>query len=374
METVITSQPLFKRDSTGKIREWFYEVGKDSTSVAWRTVAGTQDGKKVTSEWRTVEQKNVGKANETSLDEQALLEAEADEKKKLDRGYFRDISDVDTFTKIKPMLASKHEDAKYDFTEKEYYSQPKLDGIRCIARANGLWSRAGKEIIAVPHIMEALKPFFDANPDAILDGELYNHDLKDDFNKITSLVRKAKPKPSDIEEAKDLVQYHIYDVISSDKDFYDRWLSIKPKINFGKELVHVETTRITTQPYMDGLYAEYIGDGYEGQMIRVNGPYQENKRSKLLMKRKDFITEEYRVLGVYEGQGNWSGCIKRFELIDDKGNEFGAGVRGTQDKLSELFESGKQPDWATLRYFELTPDGIPRFPVVIDYGYGQRED
>ena len=75
-----------------------------------------------------------------------------------------------------------------------------------------------------------------------------------------------------------------------------------------------------------------------------------------------------------EGKGNWSGYTKRFVLIMKNGTEFGSGVRGNQAQLKELWESGKNPTWATCRYFELTPDGVPRFPVVIDYGYGARED
>jgi len=31
-------------------------------------------------------------------------------------------------------------------------------------------------------------------------------------------------------------------------------------------------------------------------------------------------------------------------------------------------------NWATCRYFELSNDGVPRFPVTIDYGKGVRND
>ena len=81
------------------------------------------------------------------------------------------------------------------------YSQPKLDGIRCIVRKEGDTligrTRNGKEIECIPHILKSLNGFFLAHPKAILDGELYNHDLRDNFNKITSLVRKQRPIKSD---------------------------------------------------------------------------------------------------------------------------------------------------------------------------------
>lgn len=369
MNIVKTSNTIYKRDSKGSIRVWRYEVGTDGVDWAWRTVAGLQDGKLVESGWTKVEQKNIGKANETSLEQQANLEAEAEMTKKLDRGYFKNEADIDSFEKVKPMLAAKYENAKLEFP---VYSQPKLDGIRCIARRDGLWTRQGKEIISVPHIHESLKELFDKNPDLVLDGELYNHDLKDDFNKITSLVRKTKPKPEDIKEAKDLVQYHVYDVVM-DAPLTERMDFIN-ELNFKDPIVPVATLKADGQESLDQAYAEYIGDGYEGQMVRTNGVYQQNKRSKFLLKRKEFITAEYLVVGVSEGKGNWSGMIKRFHLVDGHGYPFDAGVRGTQDQMRELFESEKTPEWATLRYFELTPDGVPRFPVVIDYGYGKRED
>lgn len=376
MEIKEQTSTLFKRDSKGKVREWFAMTGTDSTNWYWCAVSGLDDGKKVQSGWKLVEQKNVGKANETSLEEQAVAEMMAEFSKKSERGYFSSLSNIDTFEKIKPMLASKHEDAKYDFNNEVYYSQPKLDGIRCIARRNGLWSRSGKEIVAVPHIVEELRVFFEKYPDAILDGELYNHDLRDDFNKITSLVRKTKPTLHDFEEAKALVEYHVYDMIVVPDDaalFIDRWQWFYNQ-GFDQCVKVVKTTAIGDIENMDVAYGEYLQDGYEGQMIRKNTQYEQNKRSKSLIKRKEFLTDEFAVIAVEEGKGNWAGHIKRFVLTLPGGPQFGAGVRGTQDVMKAMFESNDVPTWATLRYFTPTPDGIPRFPVVIDWGTGQRED
>jgi ATP-dependent DNA ligase len=109
-------------------------------------------------------------------------------------------------------------------------------------------------------------------------------------------------------------------------------------------------------------------------MIRKNTVYEQNKRSKSLIKRKEFLTDEFPVVAVEEGKGNWSGHIKRFILALPGGTQFGAGVRGTQETMATMFESKEVPSWATLRYFTPTPDGIPRFPVVIDWGTGKRED
>ena len=373
IDIIAGTSPLYKRDSKGKVRVWRAEVGVSGASCFWRTIAGLDDGKHVESGWKVVEQKNVGKANETSLEDQAVAEMMADFNKKAERGYFRLIGDIDKFDKIKPMLASKHEDAKYDFEKNTYYSQPKLDGIRCVARKDGLWSRSGKLLLSVPHISEELKALFVTNPDVILDGELYNHDLRENFNKITSLVRKTKPTPEDIEESKLLVDYHVYDVISHPGTFSERsdWFASQ---GFNGSVQTVETTKVATPEVLDDIYGLYLEDGYEGQMVRTDSTYQQNKRSKGLIKRKEFLTDEYDVLRVEEGKGNWAGTIKRFVMQTENGQESGAGVRGSQELMGAMFESKEVPTWCTLRYFAPTPDGIPRFPVVIDWGMGQRND
>jgi len=175
MKTVLTSETLYKLDSKGKTRVWHAETGTDGTRWGLRSIAGLEDGKKVTSEWTFVEQKKVGRSNETSLEEQAASEMASEVQKKKDRGYFTDLKNIDTFDKFKPMLAEKFEDVTLDWKSGYVYSQPKLDGIRCIARKDGLWTRSGKEIPAVPHIWESLQEFFAQHPNMILDGELYNH-------------------------------------------------------------------------------------------------------------------------------------------------------------------------------------------------------
>ena len=120
------------------------------------------------------------------------------------------------------------------------------------------------------------------------------------------------------------------------------------------------------------MYSQYTEDGYEGQMIRNNAAY-ENKRSKNLLKRKEFITEEFDVVEVLEGSGNWAGYAKHFVLTD--GTEtFKSGVRGNQETLKALLEQEEKPTWVTCRFFERSVDYIPRFPVVIDWGIGERND
>ena len=123
---------------------------------------------------------------------------------------------------IKAMLAHKYNEDKADYPA---FIQPKLDGVRCLFTAKGAFSRANNQFMNVEHIEKALKPFFAKNPTAILDGELYNHGLKDDFEKIISLVKKRKPTDLDKAEATELVQYHVYDIASMTIGAYSTRLS-----------------------------------------------------------------------------------------------------------------------------------------------------
>ena len=377
MQNIVSLDPLYKRDSKGKVRIWTMQVGFNNENEAGiRTISGLVDGQKVTSEWNLTEAKNVGRSNATTAKTQAEFEAQAEWTKNVDKDYFVDANDIDSYTAFKPMLA-------HDFTKTPVTSgitQPKLDGIRMVVNSRGLYSRSNKEIVAVPHIAEALADFIKDHPTVTLDGELYNHELKDNFQKITSLVRKTVNLGADeLAESKELVQYHIYDMFDSanpNMTFMQRYNWIQKNVHLvNKKAVGIHLVPVAiceTSEEIDVMYGEYTTAGYEGQMIRQDAVY-ENKRSKNLLKRKEFITEEYEVVQVHEGQGNWAGYAKRLTLKMADGTTFSSGIRGSQAKLKELLEN-PNIDWATCRYFELSNDGVPRFPVTIDYGIGERSD
>jgi len=372
MKNITALDPLYKRDSKNQVRIWTVEVGHDELDVAGiRSISGLVDGEKITSVWNISHPTNTGRSNARNAVEQAHFEAQAQWTKKADKEYFASVEDIDSYKLFKPMLA-------HDFTKtpvESGYTQPKLDGIRCIIDVNGMHTRGGKPINSCPHIWESVQHIIKLNPSIVLDGELYNHELKADFQKIVSLVRKVKCRPEEIEEAAQKVEYHIYDMFDHNKPdmlFLDRAMWISCNINADK-IVLVETRKCDTPEQIDHMYGTYTQAGFEGQMIRQNIKY-ESKRSKGLLKRKEFTTEEFEVVSVEEGQGAWTGYAKRFVLKLDDGRTFSSGVRGSQAQLKSLLDAETKPTWATCRFFELSNDGVPRFPVVIDYGVGQRAD
>jgi ATP-dependent DNA ligase len=366
-------ETIYKKTKTGATQEWTIEV----VGNKYRTHSGQVGGAITTNEWTICYGKNIGRANETTDKEQTMAEAVAKRTKKLESGYFENIKHINKTQYFEPMLAAKWEDCK-DKVTYPIFSQPKLDGIRCIVTKDGMFSRNGKPIISAPHIFESLKPLFEVMPDLIFDGELYADKFANDFNKIVSLVKKTKPTDADLKESKKNIQYWIYDLPDNDILFGYRCEKLHELIEnynvFNKYCVEVETQICNDEDEVTGLYEEYVDNGFEGQMLRTNGKY-ENKRSKNLLKHKSFVDDEYTILDIVEGEGNRTGTAGYmvFETID--GKPFKSNVKGTWDETAEMLKSkkkliGKQ---ATIKYFNLTPDGIPRFPYVINIDRNEYE-
>jgi len=361
---------LYKLDSLGKLRTWCMQL--EYETGGYRTLAGLADGKQATSGWTMP----LPKSQATSAD-QGEFEVRAAVKHQLDREYHDSPDTVGTAKMIEPMLAKT-----YDKFPGAGTFDPKFDGIRCIADINGLWTRQGQPIVAVPHLHAVLTPAFERYPDAIFDGELYNHDLREDFGAISSIVRKKNPTADQFAAAEKIMQYHIYDLVTGTGNRGERkrqaW-DILRDTDVPLGWVHVVMgERITSELELRQAYGEAIGNGYEGGIFAPDGyEYELGRRSKGLLKMKDFITKEFKLLRLEEGKGNWAGAIKRAILQNDGGEcgEFGAGIRGSYAAGKALMGAVvTDKSTATVRYFMRSPDGVPRFPVVVDIQLEGRND
>jgi DNA ligase-1 len=351
---------LYKRTSTGKVQTWFAEVSGDS----YRTTSGQEDGKKTTTEWTVCMPKNVGRSNELTAEQQAVAEVQAMYAHKEARDYHTTSDNVDVQMRFNPMLAHKWKDRKDKIKGERIFTQPKLDGMRCIATIDGLWSREGKPIVSAPHIHYDLQRHFDANPDLVLDGELYNHDLKDDFNTIISACKKKKnPTAEQLAVSKDLIQYWVYDMPSHSGPFENRSAALQGLLcdEADTAIVTVETIEIQYDQ-VDEFAGKVIGEGFEGLMVRLNGKY-ENKRSNNLIKWKEMQDDEFVIVDIMAGTGNRSGMAASVTLQIEPGVLFSAGVIGNFDYCKKLLADkalhiGKK---GTVIFQNLTPAGIPRF-------------
>ena len=346
---------LYSRAINGKINEYVIEIENNK----YRTISGYTDGVKTVSEWKVCAAKSY-----CTAEEQAMKEATAIHRKKMETGSFENIADIDNETYFEPMLAHDWHKEKHKIRY-PIYSQPKLDGIRCIVRKDGMWSRNGKRIISAPHIFEAMESLFKDNPDLIFDGELYADKFANDFNAICSLVKKTKPTAEDLNTSAKNIQYHVYDLPSHNRIFSDRF-NMLWSLDLPECCILVETTQIFEDDEIMPIYYDYIDKGYEGQMIRLDKSY-ENKRSKSLLKHKSFIDEEYTILGIEEGIGNKTGMVGSFIFESKTGKRFNSSPKFNWEECQRMWKERDQliGKSATVKYFNLTPDGIPRFPYVI---------
>lgn len=379
--------PLYKRTTTGATQTWWIEQEADR----YRMHSGQLGGAITVSAWTTAKPKNVGRANETTGTQQASAEVDSAYELKRKKGYLDTPDEAQASDRFQCMLAEhfnqkpKEADASYAKRMAKVlapdgrvvapgnavYLQPKLDGIRCIANAKGLWSRTNARIVSVPHIFEALQPLFMRHPDLVLDGELYNHAFKYNFNQISSLVTKTKPEPGDLLETAALVQYWVYDLLEEDRgmSFRHRFLGRDVVTPLGQPcIVRVPTFEAHHRLEIDGLYESFLAEGYEGGMVRLDVPY-ENKRTYSLLKRKEKMDAEFKIKSFEEGDGNAAGMAKiayMHIVINGKPDTFKADVCGTREECREYLARrhefiGKE---ATIEFQNYTPDGKPRFPKL----------
>lgn len=364
---------LYKYTTKGQAQQWQIIV-KNNT---FYTIEGIVDGKLTTSLPTICIGKNKGKANETTDNEQAELEAIAKYQKKLDKGYSLKLEDSGAKF-IEPMLAFEATEKLVDFKNKTFV-QPKLDGLRAINKDNELTSRNGKKYVSCPHLYQE---------GVTLDGELYTHMYKDDFNKIVSLCKKLKPTEEDLEESKNKVEFWAYDYPDIEDKFSKRYAALKSWINlsetFGinKGIKLVPTYEVKSWKEIEEYHIKFLEEGYEGTIIRIDsGPY-ENKRSKQLLKYKDFKDEEFEIVGYEEGTGGRVGTIGYFFMKHDKieGQTFKSNVKGDFDYLKEVWKNRKSyiGTQATVKYFNRTPKteeggDVPRFPYIIKLNRSEYE-
>ena len=281
----------------------------------------------------------------------------------------------------KPMLAYPVSDKPIDYNNK-ISMQPKLDGVRCLIQANRLpyevgdphgggfevkaYSRTGKEWKNIRHIFFNLTPWFSLNPNVILDGELYNHDFRDDFESIISMVRKTKPTDEDISISAENVQFHCYDIVDETMTFEERNRFITQAVPRNNYIHHVKTQAVATESLAKVVHQQNLDAGYEGSILRTNDTYA-CKRSHNLRKFKDFHDAEAYIVGYEEGQGKREGHLGKFIMQDEDGNKFGCppGKGHTYEDMKKMLENigDYMGQTATFTYFERTKAGSYRHPL-----------
>jgi DNA ligase-1 len=374
MKTLIMKNfaPLYSLNSNGSIQQWRISVENNRIIKEY----GQIGGKMQTTTDTIRDGKNIGKSNETTPKEQAIAEATAQWEKKLKSGYSKTQKDakagkVDAkFVTggIEPMLAHKFRDHEH-MIDYPCYTQPKLDGIRCIAIIEmgvaTLWTRTRKPITGVPHIIRALQrqyPQYDNDtPEdrTILDGELYNHAYKDRFEEIVSFCKQVTPKAGH-----EVVQYHVYDMVDGCL-FSERTDNLKNE-EIDPPLIAVETTYTLDAQHLVEQFNKHRAAGYEGTMVRNADSEYEHKRSYNLQKIKEFDDAEFVITGVKSGRGRMADCAI-FTCANAAGDTFDCKMEGSLDVLKAILKNPKSVigKMLTVRYQGFTNGKMPRFPIGV---------
>ena len=273
--------------------------------------------------------------------------------------------------RYKPMLAYPVSDKPINYDDK-VFMQPKLDGVRCLIQYDKklgvtAWSRTGKQWKNINHITSSLEKWFQSNQSTVLDGELYNHDLRDDFETIISLVRRQTPDDIDMLESRDLVQFHCYDIIHPDNSpFEDRSRFVKYCVSETDYVKVVSTMLCASDSDAKEIHAVNLASGFEGSILRTNDIYHQ-KRTHSLRKFKDFHDTEATIIGFVEGKGKRKGTLGKFLMRDANGIEFGCppGKGYNYKDLSNLLHRAKHyiGATATFTYFERTKANSYRHPL-----------
>ena len=366
----------YKKSSTGKMVQWRGWTENDTYYVE----SGQVDGKKTT----TAGVKCVGKQKRSDA-EQAAFELNAKLNKKKDDGYLDDYDKALTHVVMLPMLAHSFDKRKHNISY-PCIVQRKFDGVRCFAMPDGrLLSRKGKEFPHLNHLRADQDAVCCSTGDgkmlqavATFDGELYSDEMT--FQELVGLVKRVTLKDGDDERMK-LIKLRVYDCylsLNPNLDFVNRayWLSEAFRkdsaIPSGWELVENYTANNEDDIYRMQRY--FIREGHEGAMVRnYEGAYALGKRSANLQKVKTFQDWEYKIVGYEQGVGKEEGCViwkcetGHKSPSTKEPHIFNVRPKGTQEQRREWFNNASQyiGKMLTVKYQELTDDGIPRFPVGI---------
>tara|TARA_R100001463_G_scaffold2421_6_gene10257 strand:+ start:1451 stop:2716 length:1266 start_codon:yes stop_codon:yes gene_type:complete len=408
-----TFGPVYATSSKGDIKMWSAQIEETLVATRITYTYGLDAGKKQVQKVYVEKGKNIGRSNETTHYEQAVKMVESKLNAKRDKGYGDDKNNIET--PILPMLALPFSKRKHNIKYPAFV-QPKIDGVRMTCRLkNGrieMFTRRGKSFAVMPHIEKELVKIFHGMPDCFyLDGELYSDTLT--FQEVAGTVRRIK-KVTD-SEILNQISYKVFDYFSlqeeyeykytNDKNtsfkdtFEDRLGGLKALFfNHSKEnsthyltdkagnktlvnrrlykdgelkplspVILIETLEVQSEAEVYEMYDMFMRAGAEGIMIRnADGLYKLNHRSADLQKYKQFQDSEYKIIDFTEGSNNEKGAVVWVcETKDEK--IFNARPQGTVESRREHFNNGDKyiGSMLTVRYQELTDDGIPRFPVGI---------
>jgi len=264
---------------------------------------------------------------------------------------------------FKTTLAKKYKwNGKLPF-ENTYVSQ-KFDGVRCIVISNEddtiAYTRNGHEINTVIDLLIEIQDL--ELGDVVFDGELIKGDGTGEyFSDVVGDVRRKDFTMKDY-------TYQVFDIMKFEEfkgvnrlSWDLRWHT---NMKDGKYLKYTKQTKVKSYAHLEELWTEAITRGWEGLMLRNGDMYYDRKRSKNLLKMKKMQDEEFKIVGVVEGEGKYVNSLGAITiLVGDVEVNVGSGFSDEMRKEIWNYPALYDGKFATIQYFEKTSDGSLRFPV-----------
>lgn len=361
------AKTLYKQNKDESIQVWIiWTEGSIIKTSFGRLNGAMQESSK------EVEQKNVGRSNETSKEHQAELEAMSMWKHKKDKGYFESL-DCNLKRKVSPMLAQSFEKRKH----KVVYpcaSQPKLDGNRM----NAYWeddriillSRGNKEL-NIKHLARQLETILPKN--VVFDGEIYFHGVS--LQTINSWIKKDRPESKQLE-------FWVYDCFEfgNEKESWTNRDKLLEELLFVDHPESPSIKLVTSQICHNekDVYAwqtHYVSNGFEGAIIReLHAPYEVGHRSNHLLKLKNFDDHEYRIVGYTNGIGKFSNCVIWICKDNETDRTFQVTPKASREEKEEWLKDASSylNQWLTVKHFGYTDSGLPN--IAVGKGFRSEED
>jgi DNA ligase-1 len=228
-----------------------------------------------------------------------------------------------------------------------WWLSEKLDGVRAYWTGERFLSRLGNEFFAPEWFVKTL-------PETPLDGELWVG--RGEFQRTVSIVRR--------QDRSDLwreVSFLVFDAPDHGGVFEERITWVRETLRDGHE--HAGSVDHYACEGLDHLRAELArieGLGGEGLMARKPKSKYVAGRSHTLLKVKSFSDTEARVVGHVAGRGRHKGRLGAVEAVLADGTRFSVGTG-----FSDAERESPPPIGSviTVRYQELSKDGVPRFPA-----------
>ena len=350
---------LYKKSRYG-IKEWKINVVDHISFSTIEIETGFIDCKKTSFIINITRGKNIGKINQTSHFQQAINIANSKWNTKIKDGYTIK-KDLDKHHLVYPMLAqdfNKHSN-KIIFP---CYVQRKFDGIRAIYENGKLHSR---KLLLFPHLSHITLELNKIDKNIILDGELYSNTLS--FQELSGLVRKEKLSNSDVSMI-NKIHFRVYDIVNNN-NYIDRYNQLSTLFN--KTYNTLLNTRLTesficnTKNDIIKYHSLFVKEMYEGAIIRnYLGKYEQDTRSYNLQKYKSFDDSEFTITDFKDGVGSDTGAVI-WTCITQHGKYFDVRPIGSISDRRKIYKNGKKyiGEKLNVKYFGLTDDGIPRFPI-----------